>query len=196
MTWETTIFAAVALLFLFLLLWLLREPASRTEVERASAVALLPAEPFQIENLFPLHCRHFPQMRQVFLGQDEEFLRRRASGEIQRRWRVERRRVALGFLAGLREDFQNLSRLAREAAKLSTRLSRKQETEFFWLGVRFHALYAILHLRLCLSIAPLDSLKELADLVGNLAAGVERIMTSLEEGPAAQLRHGPARLSG
>jgi hypothetical protein len=196
-TWETTIFAAVALVFLFLLLWLLREPSSTAaETPRPGPTEPLPAGGLQIENLFPLHCRHYPQMRQVFLNQDEEFLRRRASAKIRRRWRTERQRVALGFLAGLREDFQNLSRLAREAAKLSPRLSQKQEAELLWLGLRFQALCVMVQLRLRFGLAPLGGLTEMASMVGNLASGVEKIMASLEEASVAQLRPRQPGLSG
>jgi hypothetical protein len=196
-TWETTIFAAVALVFLFLLLWLLREPPSRAgEPLPAGKGQPLPAGPLQIENLFPLHCRHYPQMRQVFLNQDEEFLRRRASARIRRRWRDERQRVALGFLAGLREDFQNLSRLAREAARLSPKLSEKQEAELLWLRLRFQALYLMVQLRLRFGLAPLGGLTQLANMVGNLASGVEKIMASLEEASVAQLRPRQPGLSG
>lgn len=196
MMWEALVFAAVSLVLLVLMLWLMREPAAHpAPVSEAPTKAAQP-EHRQIEELFPLHCRHFPQMRQVFLRRDEEYLRQRAPGGITQRWRAERRRVALGFLAGLRDDFQRLNRLAREVARLSPRLSQKQEAELFWLGLRFQALYWLVNLRLRFGQVSLGGLTQLTDMIGNLALGIENAMTSLEESSLAHLQERQANFSG
>jgi len=183
MTGEIILFATVALLFLWLMLWLLREPS-----EKISAPVPAPVEHPQIEELFALHCRYFPQMRQVLMREDEEWLRQRAAAPVLRRWRAERRRVAEQFLAGLREDFRHLTRLARAVAALSPQLSEKQEAELFWLSVRFKGLYLLVHLRLRLGISPLAGLSRLTEMLGNLAAGIDEAMASLEQAALAKLR--------
>jgi hypothetical protein len=182
MSGETLLFVTVALVLLWLMLWLLREPGERR------AAPLPPVEHPQIERLFALHCRHFPQIRQVLMRDDEEWLRQRAPGPILRRWRANRRRVAEQFLLGLGEDFRHLTQLARAVAALSPRLSEKQEAELFWLGVRFRVLYLLVRLRLRLGIRPLAGLTRLTELLGNLAAGIEEGMASLEKAAMAQLR--------
>lgn len=189
MTGETILFAVVALALLWLMFWLLREPRPK------AAPLPVPPEHPQIEELFALHCRHFPQMRQVLIREDDEWLRQRASGKILRRWRAERRRVAEQFLAGLREDFQNLSRLTRAVAALSPKLSRKQEAELFWLSVRFQILYVLVRARLRLGASPLGELTRLTEMLGNLASGIEEAMGSLEQAALAQLRTRQAGLS-
>jgi len=183
MTGETILFVTVALVLLWLMLWLLREPGGRK-----AAPPPAPAEHPQIEELFTLHCRHFPQMRQVLMGEDDEWLRQRAAAPILRRWRAERRRVAAQFLAGLREDFQHLTGLARAVAALSPQLSEKQEAELFWLSVRFQALYLLVRVRLRLGVSPLGGLARLTEMLGNLAAGIDDAMGSLEQTALAQLR--------
>jgi len=183
MTAETILFVTVALVLLWLMLWLLREPG-----KPKAAPLPVPAEHRQIEELFMLHCRHFPQIRQVLMREDDEWLRRRAAAPVFRRWRAERRRVADQFLAGLREDFRNLTRLARAVAALSPQLSQKQEAELFRLSVSFHMLYFLVRMRLRLGISPLAGLTRLTELLGNLAAGIEETMGSLEQAALAQLR--------
>jgi len=101
MTGETILFVVVALVLLWLVLRLLREP--RPDAAPPPA----PAERRQIEELFPLHCRHFPQMRQVLMREDDAWLRRRATGPIYARWRAERRRVAEQFLQTVEKEVLN-----------------------------------------------------------------------------------------
>lgn len=182
MTGETILFVTVALLLLWLTLWLLREPAGGRPAPPS------PKQHPQIEELFPLHCRHFPQIRQVLLREDGEWLRQRTGGRLLRRWHAERRRVAELFLAGLREDFQHLTRLARAVAALSPQLSQKQESELFWLSVRFQALYLLVRVRVRLGVSPLTGLTRLTEILGNLAAGIESTIGSLEQAALAQLR--------
>ena len=183
MTLEIILFVGGALAFLWLLVWLLREPdASKTAAPPATT------EHAQIEKLFDLHCRHFPQMRHVLQREDEEWLRQRAPEHILRRFRADRRRVVEQFLAGLYSDFEHLTRLARAVAALSPRLSEKQEAELFRLSVRFRVLHALVRVRLRLGISPLAGLTRLTEMLGNLATGIEEAMASLEQAALADLR--------
>ncbi len=175
------LFAVVALILLGALLRLLREPGrsvSPKELDRK----------LQIEELFPLHCRHFPQVRQVFLAADREFIARRASRQLLKQWRAERNHVTRQFLAGLREDFSRLNQLARAVARLAPEVSRRQEAELFLLSVRFHVLHRLVALRLLTGTIALPHLTRLADLVGSLAVQVEAGMAELGEPSAARLR--------
>jgi hypothetical protein len=196
MTWETIVFSLVALVLLAILVRLLWEPEAKPTVAAPEAAdKIATPEHRQIEELFPLHCRYFPQMRQTLLGADEEFMRKRASATVRRRWRKERRRLALEFLAGLRDDFRRLNALAREVARLSPRLSERQEAELFWLGVRFQLLYALVRARIGLGWAALGGLTEIAGMVSSLAASIEAAMESLEAGSRARLRSPGAGLT-
>lgn len=171
------IFTAMALALLVALVWLLHRPSSwagTTESERS-------LEP---ENLFPIHCRHFPQIRQALSEADGEFLRGRASGRTLREWRGERRDVLRQFLAGLGQDFARLDRLARTVAALSPEVSREREMERLWLSVRFLVMHRLVSLRLATGVAPLPQVVRLTELVGSFAAQVEARMAALDQTPS------------
>ncbi len=162
----------LALAFFFVLLWLLR---SR---RRAPSAGHSPVD-MKIESILPRHYRYFPQVRQALSGFDEEYLRERASPEVAREALRKRRAVARKFLAGLREDFSNLERLARTIAALSPVISREQETERLILGMKFRLLYAWVWLRLSTGRAPLEQIENLTGLVGRLATRMEQAMTAI-----------------
>jgi len=183
---ETVAFAVVALALLVTLLWLLREPGAPATGEEAGFAA---RQHFpQIEELFPLHCPYFPQLRQVLSRGDEQYMRKRASRRLQKRWCAERRRVAQQFLEGLREDFLRLNRLAGTVAALSPGVDRRQEAERFRLALRFRLLFLLVELRLKLGPARLDELTGLANLISTLAVELDRGIAALEESSLASLR--------
>ena len=113
-----TSFVVLGLLLLVLLLWLLRERADARRLPEG-------ASKLPIEDLLPLHCRHFPQVRQALSSADLAYLKQRASPRIFRRVRAERRAVTRKFLAGLQEDLSRLNRLASTVAALSPEIDRK-----------------------------------------------------------------------
>jgi hypothetical protein len=191
---ETVVFVVVALALLAAFVWLLREPAAQATGEDAGLVTLqrLP----QIEELFPLHCRYFPQLRQVISRGDEQYMRQRASRRLQQRWRAERRQVAQQFLEGLRDDFLRLNRLAGTVASLSPRVDQRHEAERLRLALRFRLLWFLVGLRLKLGPAPLAQLTGLANLISTLAVELERGITALEEPSLARLRGRQAEFSG
>jgi hypothetical protein len=73
----------------------------------------------RMEYLLARHARHFPQLRQALTTLDDDSLRRKASGEIERHLHEERRHVVEGFLTGLAEDFGQLERLLRVVQEMS-----------------------------------------------------------------------------
>lgn len=181
MTLTLFFFAGIAIALLLALLWLLRQPAPKSARKELRGEA-------RIEELFPLHCQHFPQIRQALSTQDEEFLRGRVSREELGKWRAERRAVLQQFLTGLGEDFDRLSQVARTVAALSPEVSRARETEQFWLGLRFRILHRLVSLRLYAGWVSLTQLARLTEMVGSLAARIEAGMAALEETSASKLR--------
>lgn len=173
------LYTVVTVTLLVALVWLLRRPASRMG-------AAVSERTLELENLFPLHCRHFPQIRQALSGADAGFLRGRASRRALKEWRAERRHVLRHFLAGLGEDFERLDRLARTVAALSPEVNRKQEMERFWLSTQFLLLYRVVSLRLVAGFPRLPQVAHLTDLIGSLAAQVDERMAAL--GQKAPLR--------
>jgi hypothetical protein len=180
-TLQIYLFAGVAVALLLALFWLLRRPASKSvQTELRGKVA--------IEDLFPLHCRHFPQIRQALSIRDEEFLRGRVSPQELKKWRAERRDVLRQFLLGLGEDFLRLDRLARTVAALSPEVSRARETERLWLSLRFRVLYRLVNIGLYTSRSSLSQLTRLTEMVGSFAAQIEAAIAALEKTSASKLR--------
>lgn len=177
------IFVGIALALLVALLWLMRERPQARELPDAELKS-------RIEELFPLHLRYFAQVRQALSPADQEYLSLRASRRIQRQARAERLDVARRFLDGLQEDFFRLERLARAVAALSPAVSRSQEAERLWLGLRFRILHRAVWLRLATGGVSLPQLTRLTELVGNLAAQIEASMAALEEVSMSRLRSG------
>lgn len=178
---EAAIFAGIGLALLLLLLWVARirvNSPGATESELRWAV----------EDLFPRHCQRFPQVRQALSQTDEYFLQRRASPRVQRQARAVRQEVARQYLAGLKEDFERLERLGRTVSALSPEVSRAQETERLWLGLRFRFLHGFVRLRLAEGSVSVPQVSRLTELVGGLAAQTERAMTLLEEASLESLR--------
>ena len=171
------LFAVTALALVAALVWLLHRPSSWAGTAESEGS-------LELEDLFPLHCRHFRQIRQALSRADTEFLRGRASVRTLREWRSERRDVLRQFLAGLGQDFARLDRLARTVAALSPEVSREQEMERLWLSVRFLVIYRLVSLRLAAGFAPLPQVVRLTELVGSFAAQVEARMAALDQTPS------------
>src|SRR2546425_12902877 len=115
----------VVLLMLFLLVLVLLLTRERADSRRApEAVAALLSK-----GAFPIHCRHFPQVRQALSAADQQYLEQRASASIRRKARRERLKVAQQFVTGIKEDFLRLDRVGRTVASLSPGVSRKLEFE-------------------------------------------------------------------
>lgn len=178
---ETLLFVGVAVVLLLVLLWLASKPVAPPAARAAEAK-------LEIEDLFPLHCRHFPQVRQALSPADLAYLKGRASPRIGWRVRAERREVTREFLAGLQEDFSRLNRLASSVAALSPEISRAEEAERFWLSLRFRILHALVRLRLVTGSISVPQLGRLTGLIGSLAAQIEAAMAALEPASAEELR--------
>jgi hypothetical protein len=127
------------------------------------------------------HMTYLPQIRQAFAETDFDFLSKKASGEVQRRVRRERRGVALAYLAALREDFQSLLRMARVIAALAPELAAVHEFERLRLTTRFVWQYQMIRWRVLAGMAPVPQLNGLSDIVSSLSVRMETVMKELGE---------------
>jgi hypothetical protein len=168
------VFAVVSILLLLALLWTVREGfAPRPFQSRKNPAAL--------EELFPLHCRHFPQVQQALSPSDAEYLELRASPKARRRALTERRAVVREFLQGLREDFRRIEQLGRAIAALSPEVHRVEEWARLRLAMRFELLCLGVEARLWIGGISISTLKRLTDLVGAQAAQMEAAITAMHE---------------
>jgi hypothetical protein len=174
------LFAALSLVLLLALVYLLRRPAPSQPTPSLTGK-------IQIEELFPLHCRHFPQMRQALSAADAEYVRRRCSRSAEHPWKAERRRIVRRYLNALGEDFVRLDRLHRTVAALSPDVVRAREAEWFWLSLRFRLMYRLVELRLAFGWVAMPQLARLVEMVGSFAAEIEAGMAALEKSAVSQL---------
>jgi hypothetical protein len=138
-----------------------------------------------LEELGQRHVTYLPQIRQAFATTDYEFLSEKASREVQRRVRRERRSVALAYLAALRGNFQSLLRMARVIAALSPEVVAVQEFERLRLTGMFAWRYQMIRWRLWTGLAPMTQLDGLSNLVSGLSVRLEMAVQELGERAAA-----------
>ena len=131
------------------------------------------------------HMTYLSQIRQALAATDYEFLSKRASKEMVRRVRRERRSVALGYLAALRSDFQSLLRMARMIAAMSPQVAAVHEFERLRLTAKFRWQYEVIRWKLLAGFAPVPQLDGLSNLVSGLSVRMEKAMNELGERAAA-----------
>lgn len=131
------------------------------------------------------HVAYFSQVRQALSPEDFAFLASRLPRRVLRRMREERRAVALAYLAGLRQDFLKLWRLARVVARLTPSVEAAQELAGLRLGLSFTFRYEAIRVAFLLGFAPLPNLGSLSEVVGRLAMRLELTMRDLGERAAA-----------
>ena len=171
-------FGLLAIALVFAYVWLTR----RARVNRDSEQLL---HALSTEELFPRHYRFFPQVRKALSTVDESYLALRADPEAHQRASAVRRRVAMGFLRGLREDYQRFNRLARALTALAPEASPQREMERLRLSFRFRLNWGIVWLRLTIGAAPIEQIQGLSDQVGALSSRLESAIRTWQEALAA-----------
>lgn len=141
----------------------------------------LPADPRLFEEGGQNPVAYLPQIRQALALADYDFLSKRASRGVQRRVRLERRKVVRAYLHALRGDFQTLLRMARVIAVLSPEVVAVQELERLRLTAQFSWRYQMIHWKLLAGRAPLRQLDRLSNLVSGLSVRMEAAIKELGE---------------
>jgi hypothetical protein len=131
------------------------------------------------------HVTYLPQIRQALAKTDYDFLSEKASREVQRRVRRERRSVALAYLAAVRGDFQSLLQMAKVIAVLSPEVGAVHEVERLRLTAKFAWQYEAIRWKLMAGLTPVPQLDGLSDLVSGLSVRIETAMKELGERAAA-----------
>jgi hypothetical protein len=134
----------------------------------------------RIEDLLAQHARHFPQLRQALATLDADYVRQKASGEIERHVHADRQHVVEGFLSGLGEDFGRLERMSRMVQEMSPAESWIHQFQRAGSRFRFRASYRLASLRIgSARLESTDRLTRLTELLGNLSAQIEANMALL-----------------
>jgi hypothetical protein len=159
-------------LLLLLFAWSLRKPARRT---------VTPLSVKLLEEGGQRHVTYLAAIRQALAEVDYDFVLQHGSLSLLRRFRRERRRVAIGYLAALRGDFQRLLEMARVIAVLSPEVAALEEFERLRLTVKFRWRFEMIRMELWAGFAPLPQLSGLGNLVSGLSVRMERAVKELAE---------------
>jgi hypothetical protein len=85
-----------------------------------------------------------------------------------------------------------LDYLSRRIAVLAPHISRTNELQRIWLGLRFRIFYRVVAVRLAVEgLVPVESIASLTGVLGALSSQLEGSMCDLEQ--AAELVGGPLR---
>lgn len=182
----TLFFIGIAIIVggaLSLLLW---SRSDRPEPSSES-VGQLKEESLTCGNATNFHC-----VRQIFEAADVRYLRERVNRSVLRNVRKERRRVALGFLSGLRQDFLQLEEVSSAIAAFSAEVDAGQEWRRFLLGAEFRIKYAALRAKYAVGLATPEAFRDLAWMVSSLAVGLERTVSEIAAGAALAQERPPS----
>lgn len=169
-------FAVFSVAALAVFAWLVAFPLSEETFAKVD---------LRTEEFLPFHAQHLPQLRQALDLHDAEYIRRKATHELHKKWREERRRILVAFLKGLAEDFARLDRLGRIIASLSPKLRYKEEFERLWFNVRFRLNFRLIKFWILLGgTGPLGRLRYLTSILSRLSARTEGAMARLEMHPS------------
>jgi hypothetical protein len=172
LTLSSYLFFGLVGVLLLLFVWAARKKASK-DSPLLEATAL--------EECGRGHVAHLPQIRQALAETDSLYLSRRAPAIVAKRVRRERRRVALAFLSAVRDDFQNLLRMAKIVARLSPEVVALHEFERIRLTIVFAWHYQMIRLQLRCGLLPIPQLDGLSSLVSALSVRMETAMNALGE---------------
>jgi len=180
------LFFGIVTSLLLLLAWALRGPRTQTKPEAISQA---------FDRSEKLHVNHLPQIRQALDTADYKFLAEKGGPPLQRQVRRERRDVALAYLSALRLEFEDLLRMARIIAKLSTEIVALHEFERLRLTAKFMWRYEMIRVKLRVGFVSLPQLEALGNLISGLSVRLEAAIKELGERAAlaAELASPPNR---
>ena len=171
MNHSAAVFASIGLLLLLAIAWL-----AFSETRRGTKA--IRNGPGEREGL---HISHLPQIKQALANSDLMYLKDEGHPALAKRLRKERRRIALGYLACLRVEFDRLLHLARMIAVMSPHVAVAQEVQGLRLTLEFSYRYYLIYFRLVSGIAPLEAIGNLSDMVSALTVRMETAMSELGE---------------
>lgn len=172
MTWMLLSFLLLAAALLVILIWALRGVSKSSENRDLDVLT---------RDSGQSHAIHFLKVRQLFSADDLALLSLRGSPRLAKRVRKDRRLIALDYLNALHQDFRGLLQLARALAALSPEVAAQDESERFWLSVRFAWRFQITRAVLLLGFSPLPQLHGMIQMIGSLSVRLDTALARLGE---------------
>jgi len=117
---------------------------------------------FLVPDLSCEHVINLSQIRQALDTKDLEYISGKFSSSKTRKFRKERSKVVLKYLAGLKQDFDRLMDTAQIVASLSPEVEAKEEWKRFKLAARFRLNYEMARIRFTVGSPAFPRLENLA----------------------------------
>lgn len=136
------------------------------------------------------HLLNLSQIRQALDEADYAYLLKKLDAKSARNVRKERSRIALKYLHGLRQDFEQLMGGAQVIASLSPEVEAKEEWKRLRLSIEFKIKYQLVRTKFAIRAPAFSGLQNLAQLVSSFAMDLERTITEIGIagiGPAAHI---------
>ncbi len=129
----------------------------------------------------PRHVTNMVQIRQALDEADLQFTAAKGGQALAARLRRERRKVVMLYLEAIRQDFEQLLRIARIVALLSPEVSSSHEYDRLRLTISFRLRFQLTRLRLMMGALILPQTDLLGQMVATLAAQIELAIAKLGE---------------
>ena len=171
MNFSVLFFVLFALFLAALLAWAARPPR-RKSVPADQILETLSSERH--------YCR-LPQIMQALQPEDIRYLRMRGRGELVRRLRKDRQRIALQFVSLLQDDFETLLEASRVLAAMSPEVVPMQEFERFLLSMRFALWCRLLKWKLRAGLASQTGFEKVSEMAGDLSFHLEAATSRMGE---------------
>jgi len=168
-----------ALLLVGLLAWALRPPSHATRPDLDVFDALRQSR----------HSARVSHVLQALQPEDTEYLQETGQVALMQTLRQQRRRIALGYLDKLQEEFEMLLEISRVLAVMSPEVVGMEEIERWKLSVAFAATCAFLRWRLRLGLQPFSGFTLLSNMAADIARELDAATTRIAEAAVRDSKH-------
>ncbi len=179
---ELPVFLIVFFVLIGLTLWFaFRHLAPRRAAEKDASLP--------IDLLLPTsYLKNSSEIERLLTELDEERRNGNLSARLRQHLNPARRLLLKELLLGLEEDFSRLDRLMCTVASLAPEIERKEETERFWLWVRFRLHFGLARLSLMVGRFSEPELTSICQLFDRLATRTQEALETLEHSSLNPLR--------
>ena len=160
-----------ALLLVGLLAWALRQPSHATRPDLDVFDAFRQSR----------HSARMSHVLQALQPEDTEYLRESGQVVLMQTLRRQRRRIALGYLNQLQEEFEMLLEISRVLAVMSPEVIGMEEMERWKLSLTFAAACAFLRWKLRLGLQPFSGFTLLSNMAAEIARQLDAATTRIAE---------------
>ncbi|HET6930990.1 MAG TPA: hypothetical protein VFI45_11770 [Candidatus Acidoferrum sp.] len=127
------------------------------------------------------HCSRMSHILNVLHPEDTEYLRETGQLALMQNLRRQRRRIALGYLDQLQQEFEELLEISRVLAVMSPEVIGMEESERWKLSIIFAANCAFLRWKLRWGLQPFSGFTLLSSMAVSIARQLDTATTRIAQ---------------